>query len=138
MARRDPIADAQAALREYALAFPGSTEDHPWGEIAIKIKGKVFVFLSRPPEKFNVTTKLPISGPSALKQPFAEATGYGLGKHGWVTASFAESDAIPLDLLRDWIDESFRAVAPKSVLAKMQKTKSDEIVIHVRPRRRRK
>ena len=57
--------------------------------------------------------------PSSLS--FAEPTGYGLGKHGWVTATFEPGDAIPLDLIREWIDESYRAVAPKSVLAKMER-----------------
>ena len=76
MTRRDPLADAQAALREYAIspARPRTTR----GGDRHQDQRKVFVFLSRPPEKLNVTTKLPISGPSALKQPFAQATGYGL------------------------------------------------------------
>ena len=32
-------------LRKRALGYPGATEDHPWGETAIKVNGKVFVFL---------------------------------------------------------------------------------------------
>jgi len=66
------------------------------------------------------SVKLPVSAASALEMPFTEPTGYGLGKHGWVTAQFPTSDEVPLDLLREWIDESFRAVAPKSVLAQLE------------------
>jgi hypothetical protein len=54
MARRDPIAAAQTILRDFAIAYPLATEDHPWGEIAMKVKGKVFVFLSLHDGNFNV------------------------------------------------------------------------------------
>jgi predicted DNA-binding protein (MmcQ/YjbR family) len=121
MARRDPFAAAEAALRDFALTFPNSTEEFPWDHRAIKVRGKIFVILVREPERFGVTVKLPVSGASALELPFAERTGYGLGKHGWVSASFAPQDVIPLDLVREWIDESFRAVAPKTVLAKLER-----------------
>jgi predicted DNA-binding protein (MmcQ/YjbR family) len=125
MARRDPLTAAEEALREYALTFPQSTENHPWGERAMKVKGKVFLFLSRHDGKLNLSVKLPVSATAALAKPFAQPTGYGLGKHGWVTASFAADDTVPLDLLREWIDESYRAVAPKSVLAKWEAREGD-------------
>ena len=32
-------------LRAHALAFPEATEDFPWGERAIKVRGKAFLFL---------------------------------------------------------------------------------------------
>src|SRR5262245_19464266 len=116
MARRDPLAAAFAALRDFALAFPKTVEDHPWGETAMKVKGKVFLFLSRHDGNLHLSVKLPVSASAALKLPFAEPTRYGLGKHGWVTAHFAVDDPVPLELLEEWIDESYRAVAPKSVL----------------------
>lgn len=34
------------ALRKYALGFPGTREDLPWGESAIKAGGKTFLFIS--------------------------------------------------------------------------------------------
>ena len=126
MARRDPFAAAEAALRKFALAFPESTEDFPWDHRAIKVRGKMFLILSRDGERFNATVKLPVSGSQAIQMAFAEPTGYGLGKHGWVTASFNPDMVIPLDLLREWIDESFRAVAPKTVLAKLEQAESGE------------
>jgi hypothetical protein len=53
----------------------------------------------------------------ALDYPFAKPTGYGLGKSGWVTASFDDGAAAPLEVLLAWVDESFRAVAPKKLVA---------------------
>ena len=111
--RRQP----KTILRQYALKFPEATEDHPWDHIAIKVKGKVFVFLAGPEDTLNVTCKLPSSGRLALTLPFASPTGYGLGKSGWVTASFKDGDKVPVDRMAEWIEESYRAVAPKKLVA---------------------
>jgi len=105
-----------AALREFALQYPEAREDFPWGERVAKVRDKVFVFLGRDDEDLGVTVKLPSSGLMALGLPFASPTGYGLGKSGWVTARFGPQDKPPVELLRQWIDESYRAVAPKELV----------------------
>jgi hypothetical protein len=51
--------------------------------------------------------------------PFTEPTGYGMGKSGWVTSRFKSGDAVPVELLTQWIHESFRAVAPQKVLKQL-------------------
>jgi hypothetical protein len=38
---------------------------------------------------------------------------------GWVTARFEAADEIPLDMLEQWLDESYRAIAPKKLLAQL-------------------
>lgn len=121
MAKRKPLKSAEAALRKAALAYPLATEDFPWGHRAFKIKGKMFLILSFDKEVFNVTLKLPETGKQALKLPFTQPTGYGLGKSGWVTASFAVKDAVPLELLEDWVDESYRVIAPKKLVQALTK-----------------
>jgi predicted DNA-binding protein (MmcQ/YjbR family) len=104
-------------LRDYAMTFPEATEEHPWGHRAIKVKGKTFVFLGGEKEKeeLSLSVKLPSSRDIALDLPFAEPTGYGLGKSGWVSARFAKVGEVPLDLLKGWIEESYRAIAPKKL-----------------------
>jgi predicted DNA-binding protein (MmcQ/YjbR family) len=119
-ARGGEFSRAEMSLRAAALEYPDVTEDFPWDHRAMKVKGKVFVFLSYFEGVFRVTVKLPVSNTQALSFPFAEPTGYGMGKHGWVTAAFRAGDAVPLDLLREWIDESFRAVAPKKLVAALE------------------
>jgi len=116
---RNRLTKIQAALRKHALAYPETTEDFPWGHSAFKVKGKGFLFTYLCDEEgyLSLSLKLPISGKMALTLPFASPTGYGMGKHGWVTARFYLNDEIPLDMLNEWVDESFRAVAPKKVLA---------------------
>jgi hypothetical protein len=65
----------------------------------------------------GLSVKLPGSASLALALPFASPTAYGLGKSGWVTARFAPRERPPLALLKRWIDESYRAVAPKRLVA---------------------
>jgi hypothetical protein len=67
--------------------------------------------------KLRLSVKLPRSREFALDYPFTEPTHYGLGKAGWVSASFSGKDKPPLDLLRFWVDESFRAIAPQKLVA---------------------
>jgi predicted DNA-binding protein (MmcQ/YjbR family) len=107
----------QGILRAFALGYPGAHEEFPWGERVIKVKGKVFVFLGRDDEGLGLSVKLPSSRLMALGLPFASPTGYGLGKSGWVSVQFGPREKPPMDLMRAWIDESYRAVAPKKLVA---------------------
>jgi predicted DNA-binding protein (MmcQ/YjbR family) len=110
---------AEAALRAFALAYPEATEDFPWGERALKVRGKVFVFMSRDAPELSLSVKLPASAEGALQLPFCEPTHYGLGRSGWITASFGAGRKAPLDVLRSWIDESYRAIAPRRLVASL-------------------
>ena len=110
-------------LRRFALGFPEAREEFPWGHSAFKVKGKVFLFLSsgeKGEEGLSLSVKLPSSRAVALMLPFAEPTGYGLGRSGWVSASFTGGKEPPLPLLHEWITESYRAIAPKKLLAALE------------------
>jgi predicted DNA-binding protein (MmcQ/YjbR family) len=111
-------------LRAKALAYPETHEDHPWGESAIKVKGKTFVFMGCDKARLGLSLKLPRSREFALDYPFTKPTPYGLGKAGWVTAEFAARDSVPMDILEAWLDESFRAIAPKKLVAAMDGVES--------------
>jgi predicted DNA-binding protein (MmcQ/YjbR family) len=109
------------ALLKYALTFPESVLDHPWGEDVVKVNTKVFVFFGvAEKDRLHVTVKLPEAGEFALTLPFTEPSGYGLGKAGWVTSTFGAGDSPPVDILKDWIDESYRAVAPKRLVRELK------------------
>jgi predicted DNA-binding protein (MmcQ/YjbR family) len=109
----------EAALRKFALGYPEAYEEFPWGERCIKVRKKIFVFMGSDRVSLRLTVKLPRSYGDALLAPFVKPTGYGLGKSGWVTATFTARERVPLDILRDWIDESYRAIAPKKLSAAM-------------------
>lgn len=65
----------------------------------------------------SLSVKLPNSSADVLHLPFTEPMGYGMGKHGWVLLLLMRDDQVPLELLEVWITESYRAVAPKRMLA---------------------
>src|ERR1700730_2209142 len=123
MASAKHLARAESALRKVALAYPQAKEDFPWGHRAIKVKGKIFLILSNgknPDGSFSLSLKLPVSGKMALSLAFASPTEYGLGKSGWVTARFHAGDDVPTDMLAEWVDESYRAIAPKRLVAGLE------------------
>jgi predicted DNA-binding protein (MmcQ/YjbR family) len=103
----------------FALGLPGAYEDHPWDEDVAKVDGKVFVFLGVEDSlELGMTVKLRESHEQALAVPGAAPTGYGLGRSGWVDVPFGESTP-PLDVLRDWVEESYRLVARKRRIAEL-------------------
>ena len=102
-----------------ALSYPEAWEDHPWDETVVKVRKKIFVFVGIYDEKFSFTTKLPDSREFALTFDWTEPTGYGLGKAGWVSIRIPLRDEVPIDLLEEWLDESYRAVAPKTLVKQL-------------------
>ena len=104
-----------ARLRAFGLGLPEASEDFPWGHTALKVRGKTFVWLDKTDGVLSLTVKLPASRDFALVFDFAEPAGYGLGRSGWIACRFAKSEKPDLDLLKRWIAESYRAVAPKKL-----------------------
>lgn len=107
------------ALRKVALAFPDSVEDFPWGHNAFKVSGKkAFLFMGEDElGGWSASMKLPFRNDEALAVKGSERTGYGLGRSGWVTFRFAAKAKAPMAKLADYLDESWRAVAPKKLSA---------------------
>jgi predicted DNA-binding protein (MmcQ/YjbR family) len=109
-----------AALIGAADQFPGSWEDFPWGERVAKVGKKVFAFLGADDaDDRSVSLKLPESCHEALTLDCCEPTGYGLGRAGWVSIKLDGPGCPALDVLLDWLDESYRAVAPKKLIAEL-------------------
>jgi predicted DNA-binding protein (MmcQ/YjbR family) len=109
----------ESSLLDFALGYPETRLEFPWGERAVKVNKKVFVFANVIDDGLGISVKLPQSARAALQHRFAEPTGYGLGKSRWVSARFAPGKKAPLPMLRAWIDESYRAVAPKRLVAQL-------------------
>ncbi|CAM5576333.1 MmcQ/YjbR family DNA-binding protein [Streptomyces pharetrae] len=110
-----------AKVREFALGLPGAAEEFPWGESVAKVNKKVFVFLGVDDGSYplGVTVKLTddTAHAHALTAPGAEPAGYGLGKAGWVSVPLEPEGSPSAELLCDWVEESYRAIAPKRLIA---------------------
>ncbi|MCA9692429.1 MAG: MmcQ/YjbR family DNA-binding protein [Myxococcales bacterium] len=107
-------------LRAFGLAYPGAHTKSPWpGHLDLAVNDKTFAYLSLPGEPLSISCKLPRSCAAALLLPNTQPTAYGLGKYGWVSARFEREDAPPVDMLEAWIDESYRAQAPKRLVKQL-------------------
>lgn len=82
-----------AGLRAFGLTFPGAHRKAPWPEHDdLAVNDKTFAYL-----------------PAA----------YGLGRSGWVLFNPADSKIPSIGQLREWIDESYRAQAPKRLVREL-------------------
>jgi predicted DNA-binding protein (MmcQ/YjbR family) len=85
-------ASVRIAIRDFALGLPGE-----W-----------------------LRVKLTTSNLLALAQPRTKPSGHGPGKAGWVSVDLTESD-LPVEALEDWVVQSFRTVAPKKLVAELER-----------------
>lgn len=109
-----------ARLKDFALGLPEAWEDHPWGDLVVKVRKKIFVFLSTS-DSVRLTVKLPVSGADVLTDySDAKPTGYGLGRHGWVSITIPNDEEPDEPALLALIEESYRAVAPKTLARKIE------------------
>lgn len=113
------IPTIQAELLGFALSLPEAYEDRPWGETVVKVRGKIFLFWGDSPTTLAFSLKLPRSHGYALSLPYAKPTGYGLGRSSWVSFHTMLDTALEVPLVKEWIVESYRAIAPKKLAAQL-------------------
>ena len=107
-----------AELRAFGLALPGAHSKAPWPEHDdLAVNDKTFAYLpAAGAERFSLSVKLPYTGEVALDLPFAQPTAYGLGRSGWVSFNPDDDDIPAIDQLKEWVEESYRAQAPKRLV----------------------
>jgi predicted DNA-binding protein (MmcQ/YjbR family) len=107
-------------LRAFGLTYPGAHGKAPWpGHDDLAVNDKTFAYLAAEGEPFSISCKLKYTGEAALQLPFAKPTGYGLGKSGWVTFTPSEAEMPSIEQLKEWIDESYRARAPRKLVKQL-------------------
>jgi len=115
--------EANVTLHRFALKMPGAYEEFPWGERVVKVNKKIFVFFGLDADLdkgVHLGAKLPQSNADALIFPFVRPSRYNLGKSGWVSVRFLAEEDPPIDLFKNWIEESYRAIAPKKLSAQLK------------------
>jgi predicted DNA-binding protein (MmcQ/YjbR family) len=86
------------------------------GQPTFRVRGKNFVFTSQAADGLSV--KLPKEEAAAVvaTEPGAEPTGYGLGRHGWVSLQVGDApDDARWEQLEEWVRTSYTLVAPKTL-----------------------
>jgi predicted DNA-binding protein (MmcQ/YjbR family) len=108
------------ALFDHCSAKPDAVEDHPWGEVVFKIRGKVFAFLGQR-DHGGVTVKADAEEVDGLLLlSFIQRSPY-IGRYGWVRVSVENDDA--LDLALRLVDRSYELIAAKAPGKKGAKSK---------------
>lgn len=107
-------------LRARGLTLPGAHRKSPWPDHDdLAVKDKTFAYLPRKGKEFSLSVKLPYTGYEALQLPWAKPTAYGLGKSGWVSFNPPPAEIPTLDELKAWLEESYRAQAPKKLVREL-------------------
>ena len=88
------------------------------GEPTFRVRGKNFIFTNQ--EATGLSMKLPREEAEAVvaTDPKATPTGYGLGRHGWVSIEVGRATAARWRQIEEWVRTSYTLVAPKA-LAKL-------------------
>jgi predicted DNA-binding protein (MmcQ/YjbR family) len=111
--------DNMARLEAMAARLPEAqrVDIEAWdGEPTFRVRGKNFVFTNK--EASGLSVKLPKEEAAAVvaTDEGAEPTGYGLGRHGWVSVVVGDTpDAARWEQVEEWVRTSYTLVAPKTL-----------------------
>jgi hypothetical protein len=106
-------------VEKLALGLPEAerVDIEAWGgEPTFRIRGKNFVFAN--PDGSVITVKLAKEEAAAVVATVAGAhpTGYGLGRHGWVSVDLPKRlSKAQWQEVEEWILTSYTMVAPKTL-----------------------
>lgn len=104
-------------LRRVALSYPETEEGIVCTRSAFKARNKAFVFMGSDEKTYNVMLKLRGSLAEAATLAAKMPEHFAVGGHDWVTVTLDLNESPPPGLLERWIDESFRLLIPKSLVA---------------------
>lgn len=96
-----------ARLQRHSLDKPGAVEEYPWGDVAWKVRGKLFAVTGQ--GAAGVTVKASLEDQAVLVQHRAIRIAPYVGRFGWVSIEI--DDAETLALACKLIDESYAGVA---------------------------
>jgi predicted DNA-binding protein (MmcQ/YjbR family) len=111
--------DNMARLERIVARLPevARVDVEAWGgEPTFRVRGKTFVFTDQ--DATGLSVKLPKEEAAAVVATDARAapTGYGLGRHGWVSVQVGDdADEHRWRQVEEWVRTSYVLVAPRSL-----------------------
>ena len=105
------------ALRRIAMRLPQVEEGLVCQKAAFKAGNKSFFFMGMNDTSYNTMVKLRDSLAEAKKLAAKDPERYGVGGHDWVSVTFARNESPPPGLFERWIEESYRLLVPKKLVA---------------------
>ena len=111
-------------IRDICLALPDTVETLTWGKPHFRVKEKIFAGFSDEGDVPTIGFKLETDHAAAiLEDPRFERAPY-VGHKGWV--SMDASSITDWNEVREFVEESYRLIAPKKSLARL-KTQSGPV-----------
>jgi len=107
-------------LGKIALKFPETEAGTSCNKTAYKARGKSFLFVGADADTWNAMFKPGDSKAEFQSLAIQDPNRYSLGKTGWATLTFSHKEAPKSADLKRWIEESFRQIAPKKLVAEWE------------------
>ena len=116
-------ADRLERLRGICLAMPEAAEKVAWGDPTWRVRDRIFVM-----QKGNYDGGRPsvwLKGATGAQRVLVEGDPVTffvppyVGKSGWVGV-FLDGPSIDWDVLADLVEDSYRLIAPRSLVAKLE------------------
>jgi predicted DNA-binding protein (MmcQ/YjbR family) len=115
----------QDELESFALSLPEAWFDTPWDEDRVtKVRKQIFAFYGNQ-DAPSIGVKLVDSLDEAMSLPGAAAMSYDMGDDGWTSIPIPGLDDSTVDTLHGYIEESFRAIAPKALIEQLDEELAD-------------
>ena len=105
------------AIRAFAMQYPEVEAGTSCNKTAFRTRNKAFLFMGQKDGSYNLMLKLRDSEDEASLLGSKQTGRYKVGSHGWVTVVLPENEFPPSGLLERWIDESYRLLAHKKLVA---------------------
>ena len=86
-----------------------------WGdEPTFRVRGKNFIFSDQDARSLSVKLPKHEAEDVVASDPHVEPTGYGLGRHGWISVALpGKPSAARWKQVEEWVRTSYTLVAPK-------------------------
>jgi predicted DNA-binding protein (MmcQ/YjbR family) len=113
----DDVPSNMARLQQLIERLPEASrvDIEAWGgEPTFRVGGKCFIFSNG--AATSISVKLPVAEAAAVVATDASAspTGYGLGRHGWVSVTLgSRPTAARWTEVEEWVRTSYTLIAPK-------------------------